>query len=74
MQGEIKSISYERAVKMLENDMCITVIGQAVLELLSHKSRVTESPNGNLLTSEIFGNLRKYEAHFTKNDVISDKS
>ena len=30
-------ISYERAFKMLENDMYITVIGQAVLELLSFK-------------------------------------
>ena len=29
-------------------------------------SRVRESPNGNLLTSGIFGNLRKYEACFTK--------
>ena len=30
-------ISYERAFKMLENDMYITVIGQAVLESLSFK-------------------------------------
>ena len=33
-----------------------------------------ESPKGNLLTSEIFGNLQKYEACFTENDVIYDKS
>ena len=55
---------------MLKNDMYVTVIGQTALKLLS---RVRESPNGNLLTSEIFGNFRKYEAHFTENDVISDK-
>ena len=30
-------LSYERAFKMLENDMYITVIGQAVLKLLSVK-------------------------------------
>ena len=28
-----KLMSYERAFKMLKNDMCITEIGQAVLEL-----------------------------------------
>ena len=32
-------ISYERAFKMLENDMYITGIGQVVLELLSFKVR-----------------------------------
>ena len=37
LQRENKLISYERAFKMLENDVCITVIGQAVLELLSFK-------------------------------------
>ena len=37
LQRENKLISYERAFKMFENDMCITVIGQAVLELLSFK-------------------------------------
>ena len=70
----VKLISYERVFKMLENNMHITVIGQAVLVLLSFKVGSGETPNGNLLTSEIFGNLRKYEAHFTENDVISDKS
>ena len=35
LQRENKMISYERAFKMLENDMYITVMGQAVLELLS---------------------------------------
>ena len=37
LQRENKLISYERALKMLENNMYITVIGQAVLELLSFK-------------------------------------
>ena len=37
LQCKSKLISYERAFKMLENDMYITVIGQAVLELLSFK-------------------------------------
>ena len=32
-----KLISYERAFKLLENDMYIAGIGQAVLELLSLK-------------------------------------
>ena len=35
LQRENKLMSYERAFKMLENDMRITEIGQAVLELLS---------------------------------------
>ena len=39
LQRENKLISYERAFKMLENDMYITVIGQAILELLSFKVR-----------------------------------
>ena len=33
LQRFYKLISYERASKMLKNDMCITEIGQAVLEL-----------------------------------------
>ena len=37
LQRENKLISYERAFQMLENDTYITVIGQAVLELLSFK-------------------------------------
>ena len=37
LQRENKLISYKRAFKMLENDMYITGIGQAVLELLSFK-------------------------------------
>ena len=37
LQRENKLISYERAFKMLENDMHIAGIGQVVLELLSFK-------------------------------------
>ena len=37
LQRENKLISYERVFKMLENDMYIAGIGQAVLELLSFK-------------------------------------
>ena len=37
LQRENKLVSYESAFKMLENDMCIAGIGQAVLELLSFK-------------------------------------
>ena len=37
MQHGNKLISYEKAFKMLDNDMYITVIGEAVLELLSFK-------------------------------------
>ena len=58
---------------MLANDMCITGISQTVLELLSFKvgsgNHKQESPY-----SEIFGNLPKYEARFTGDDVTSDKS
>ena len=37
LQRENKLISYERAFKMLENDMYIAGIGQVVLELLNFK-------------------------------------
>ena len=37
LQRENKLISYDRAFKMLDNDMYITGIGQVVLELLSFK-------------------------------------
>ena len=30
-------VSYERAVKILTNDICITEIGQAVLEIFAFK-------------------------------------
>ena len=58
----------------------IAGIGQAVLELLSFKSRLRESPKGNLLQkfSEIFGNIedssQKFSEIFTENDVTSDNS
>ena len=62
LKGELQRknnlTSYERAFKMLENDMYIAGIGQAVLELLSFKVGSGESPKGNLLTSKIFGHLR----------------
>ena len=37
LQRFYKLMSYEKAFKMLKNDMCITKIGQAVLELWSSK-------------------------------------
>ena len=53
--------------------MYITGIGKAVLELSSFK---VESWNHQRESSylEIFGNLQKYEAYFTKNDVTYDRS
>ena len=65
LQRENKLISYERAFKMFENDMYITVIGQAVLELSSLKVGSGESPNGNLFTSEIFGNMKLISSKMT---------
>ena len=61
LQRENKLISYERAFKMLENDMCITVIGQAVLELLGFKVGSGNHQTGISLPpkfSEFFGNIR----------------
>ena len=37
LQRKYKLLSYERAFKMLKNDICITVIGQAVLEIFYFK-------------------------------------
>ena len=37
LQGFYKLVSYERAVKILKNDICITEIGQAVLEIFEFK-------------------------------------
>ena len=54
LQRENKLITYERAFKMLENDMYIAGIGQAVLELLSFK---VESGNHQRGIS-YFGNFR----------------
>ena len=55
--------------------MYITVIGQAVLELLSFEVRPGNHQMGISLLqkfSEIFANMRL--DHLTENDVISDKS
>ena len=40
LQREHKLLSYERALKMLKNDICINVIGQAVLEIF-HFNRIS---------------------------------
>ena len=37
LRRKYKLLSYERALKMLKNDICITVIGQAVLEIFHFK-------------------------------------
>ena len=61
LQRENMLISYERAFKMLDNDMYITAIGQTVLELLSFKVGSRNDQTGIPLLqkfSEIFGNMR----------------
>ena len=61
LQRENKLISYERAFKMLENDMYIAEIGQVVLELLSFKVESGNHRRGIPLLqkfSDIFGNMR----------------
>ena len=55
LHRENKLISYERAFKMLENDMYTAGIGQAVLELLSFKVR----PGNHQEESPYFRNFRK---------------
>ena len=37
LQGQYKLLSYKRALNLLNNDICIAEIGQAVLELLRSK-------------------------------------
>ena len=37
LQRFYKLVSYERAVKIVKNDVCITKIGQAVLEVFEFK-------------------------------------
>ena len=37
LQRFYKLVSYERSVKTLKNDICITEIGQAVLEIFEFK-------------------------------------
>ena len=61
LQRENKLISYERAFKMLENDMHIAEIGQVVLELLSFKVESGNHRRGISLLqkfSDIFSNMR----------------
>ena len=61
LQRESKLISYERAFKMLKNDMYVTVIGQAILELLSFNVMLGNHQTGISLLQkfwEIFGNMR----------------
>ena len=61
LERENKLISYERAFKMIEDDMYITVIGQAVLESLSFKVGSGNRQTGISLPqkfSEIFENVR----------------
>ena len=58
---------------MQGNDMYFTRIGHAVLELLSFKVGSRNQQRGISLF-QFFDNLQKYEAHFTENDVASDKS
>ena len=45
LQRKYKSLSYERAFKMLKNDVCITIISQAILEIFHFKLDIQrESP------------------------------
>ena len=39
LQRFYKLVSYERAVKVLKNDICITEIGQAVLETFEFEGK-----------------------------------
>ena len=75
LQRENKLISYERAFKMLENDMYIAGIGQAILELLSFKVGSGNHQRGISLLqkfSDIFGNMRlvplKITSHLTSHN------
>ena len=75
LQRENKLTSYERTFKMLENDMCITVIGQSVVELLTFKVGSGNHQTGISLLqqySEIFGNMRlispKMTSHLTSHN------
>ena len=74
-QRENKLSSYERAFKMLENDMYIAGIGQVVLELLSFKVESGNHQRGISLLqkfSDIFGNMRlvplKMTSHMTSHN------
>ena len=60
LQRENKLMSYERAFKMLENDMYIAEIGQAVLELKFKVESGNHQKGISLLQkfSDIFGTMR----------------
>ena len=63
LQRENKLISYKRAFKVLETDMYIAGIGQAVLELFSFKVGSGNHQWGISLLrkfSDIFGNMRSF--------------
>ena len=47
LQRFYKLVSYERAVKILKNDICITEIGQAVLEIFEFKVEFCEKNSEN---------------------------
>ena len=79
VKGELKCknkfISYERAFKMLENDMYIIGIGQVVLELLSCKVGSENHQRGISVLQkfyDIFGNMRlvplKMTSHLTSHN------
>ena len=75
LQCENKLISYERAFKMLENDIYIVGIGHGVLELLSFKVEPGNHQRGISLLqklSEIFVNIRlvspKMTSHLTSHN------
>ena len=75
LQRKNKLTSYQRAFKMLENDLYIAGIGQTVLELLSFKVESGNHQRGISLLqkfSDIFGNLRlvplKMTSHLTSHN------
>ena len=81
LQRENKLISYERAFKMLKNDMYIAAIGQAVLELLSFKVESGNHQRGISLLqkiSDVFGNMRlvplKMTSHLTSHNFKNIKN
>ena len=75
LQHRNKLISYERAFKMLENDIYMAGIGQAVLEILSFKVESRNHQMGISLLqkfSDIFGHMRlvplKITSHLTSHN------
>ena len=75
LQRENKLIAYEKAFKMLENDMYVAGISQAVLELLSSKVGSGNHQRGISLLQkflEIFDNMKlvplKMTSHLTSHN------